>query len=73
MGRWSRDMSEQITEQFFWHPSNIFDARDQVVTDRSGQAHTLKLYAGGWAWGPDFMGLDIWTACRLLNNRGATH
>ena len=54
-----------------WTPSNIFDARDKRVTDKSGADHLVKLYTDGWTIGKQ-EGLNVWAACSALNNLQAT-
>ncbi|WP_413937049.1 hypothetical protein [Nitrospira sp. BLG_1] len=53
-----------------WTPNNIFTVRDTRITDRAGKQHLVKLYASGWAIGP-YADLDVWAACRVLNDMEA--
>jgi hypothetical protein len=58
-----------------WNPSSIFDIRENtgfVKVMINGKEHHYAVYlrAGGWDIGPgdDYTRLDIWTACRVLND-----
>lgn len=60
-----------------WNPSNIFDARAAgAVIDRDQKVIGVRLYSDGWAmWHTtefpnrlNVEGLDVWTACKLLND-----
>ncbi len=70
---------------FDWSVSSIMtEGRDRYVISRNGFVYLVKLYPEGWSiseyvseghW-PDPRrspadGLDIWTACRILNDREA--
>ena len=60
-----------------WTPSNIFDHKGKQMESNRGK---VKLYlrgtGGGWniseSAGETLVeNVDIWTACRILNNIGA--
>ena len=62
-----------------WTPNNIFDARNRTLIcgySKQGVV-SVKLYDDGWAlhiFGSDRAeGLDVWTACRMLNDACATN
>ena len=50
-----------------WTPHNIFNWRNKYVKSKDSKLTLLKLDEKGWAIG-DLKGLDIWTACRILND-----
>ena len=50
-----------------WTPGNIFNVRGKKVIDQSGRLYDVEFYADGWKVG-NFERLDIWAACRVLND-----
>ena len=50
-----------------WSPLNIFDVRGKTVSDKTGKAYKVELFASGWSIG-DSSRMDIWEACAMLNN-----
>jgi hypothetical protein len=50
-----------------WTTDSIWQARDKQVVTHGGPAWRVKLYAAGWTVGP-YDGMDIWSACRVLND-----
>lgn len=53
-----------------WNVHNIQDVRDHWVKINDGRIALVKFYCGCWAVGPH-EGMDIWSACAVLNNMGA--
>ena len=61
-----------------WNISNIFDIRKNngfVKVMINGKEHHyavyIRPYGGAWDVGPDLKNVDIWTACRELNDLDA--